>query len=84
MFLHDDTLHKLDGLHASWTFLVLQQQQNLGRRFGTSKMHLSPPVCLGCCPFSGGGSVVVDFLFIVTPIVRVVRYFMSILVLQSS
>ena len=26
------------------TFLVLQQQQNLGRRFGTSKMHLSPPV----------------------------------------
>ena len=30
-------------LHASLTFLVLQQQQNLGRRFGTSKMHLSPP-----------------------------------------
>ena len=31
-------------------------------------MHLNP--CgLGCCPFSGGGSVVVDFLFIVTPIV---------------
>ena len=26
------------------TFLVLQQQQNLGQRFGTSKMHLSPPV----------------------------------------
>ena len=25
-------------------FLVLQQQKNLGRRFGTSKMHLSPPV----------------------------------------
>ena len=23
---------------------VLQQQQNLRRRFGTSKMHLSPPV----------------------------------------
>ena len=44
VFLHDDTLHYLDGLHASWTFLVLQQQQNLGRRFGTSKMHLSPPV----------------------------------------
>ena len=38
-----------------------------------------------------GGSVAVDFLFIVTPIVEVcncsmfvVRYFMSILVLQSS
>ena len=23
---------------------VLQQQQNLWRRFGTSKMHLSPPL----------------------------------------
>ena len=35
-------------------------------------MHLSPPppVGLGCCPFQGGGSVVVD-LFIVTPIVGV-------------
>ena len=32
------------GFQASWTFLVLQQQQNLGRRFGTSKMHLSPLV----------------------------------------
>ena len=40
-----------------------------------------------CAIFSGGGSVVVDFLFIVTPIVGVcfvVRYFMSIIVLQSS
>ena len=35
-------------------------------------MHLSHPAGgLGCCPFSGGGSVVVDFLFIVTPIVGV-------------
>ena len=57
--------------------VVLQQQQNLGRRFGTSKMHLSPPPPpppprgLGCCPFKGGGSVVVDFLFIVTPLVGV-------------
>ena len=39
-------------------------------------MHLSPPPPpppggLGCCPFEGGGSVVVDFLFIVTPIVGV-------------
>ena len=30
-----------------------------------------PPGGLGCCPFKGGGSVVVDFLFIVTPIVGV-------------
>ena len=43
VFLHDDTLHKLDGLHARLPFLVLQQQQDLGRRIGTSKMHLSPP-----------------------------------------
>ena len=33
----------VDG-HASWAFLVLQQQQNLGQRFGASKMHLSPLV----------------------------------------
>ena len=26
---------------------------------------------MGCCPFLGGGSVVVEFLFIVTPIVGV-------------
>ena len=31
-------------------------------------MHLSPSG-FGCCPFSGGGSVVVDSLLIVTPIV---------------
>ena len=34
-------------------------------------MHLSPPGGLGSCPFQGGGSVVVYFLFIVTPIVGV-------------
>ena len=34
-------------------------------------MHLRIPSGLGCCPFLGGGSVVVDFLFIVTPIVGV-------------
>ena len=42
MFLQDDTLHLLEGFHVSWTFLVLQQQQNLGQKFGTSKMHLNP------------------------------------------
>ena len=38
-------------------------------------MHLSPPLPppdgLGCCPFLGDGSVVVDLLFIVTPNVGV-------------
>ena len=29
------------------------------------------PGGLGCCPFWGGGSVVVDFLFVVNPIVGV-------------
>ena len=74
MFLHDDTLHWLEGFHASRTCLLLQQHRNLWRRFCTSKMHLSPPPStggLGCCPFSGCGSVVVDFLFIVTLIVGV-------------
>ena len=78
----------------SWTFLVLQQQQNVGRRFRTSNMHLSPPpprwlrllsvlrrwFC--CCWF---------FCLLLLPLWEsviilcfVVRYFMSILVLQSS
>ena len=34
-------------------------------------MDFKPPGGLGCCPFLGGGSVVVDFLLIVTPIVGV-------------
>ena len=64
---------------------MLQQQQNLGQRFGTNKMHFSPPVAA-----LSGGSFVVDSLLIVTPIVGfcvlcfVVRYLVSILVLQSS
>ena len=39
-------------------------------------MHFKPPGGLGCCPFKGGGFVVVDFLFIVTPIVGVCNSFM--------
>ena len=48
------------------------------------------PGDLGCYPLYGGGSVVVDLLFIVTPIVGVCNcsmfcctLFLSILVLQS-
>ena len=45
----------------------------LWRRFGTSKLHLRPPLsCLGCCRFLCSGLVVVDLLFIVAPIVSVV------------
>ena len=65
---------------------VLQQQQNLARRFGTSKMHLRPSSGLSCCSFEDCGSVVVDSLSIVTPLWNsvivqsfVMRYFMSIL-----
>ena len=32
---------------------------------------IQAPSGLDCCPFGGGGSVVVDLLFIVTPIVGV-------------
>ena len=46
------------------------QKQGISRfRFGTSKMHLSPPPPppsgFGCCQFYGSGSVIVDSLFIV-------------------
>ena len=43
-----------------------------------------PPGGFGCCLFWGGGSVVVDSLLIVTPIVGFCNCSMSILVLQSS
>ena len=47
---------------------MLQEQQNLGRRFGTRKcIYASSDY--GSCPFYGGGSVVGDSLLIVTPIV---------------
>ena len=35
------------------------------------KIAFMPTGGLGCCPFLGGGSVVVDLLFIGTPIVGV-------------
>ena len=49
------------------------------------------PCGLGCCPFWGGGSVVVDFCLLLLPLwgsvvvlCFVMRCFVSILVLQSS
>ena len=76
-------------MHVSLTFFVLQQRQHLERRFDTSKMHLSPRwlwllavlrrwFC--CCWFD------VDwyFMWFLTVLCFVVRYFMSLLVLQSS
>ena len=45
----------------------------LGRRFGTSKMHLSPPLVQAAVRSKAVDSVGVDFLFIVTPIVGVCK-----------
>ena len=47
---------------------MLQQRQNIGRRFGTIKMHLSPPMALAAVR-SNSGSVVVASMLIVARIV---------------
>ena len=73
-------------------FLVLQQQQNLGRRFGTSKMHLSPAVAWAAVRSKAVVLLLLlTFCLLLLPLWEsvivlcfVVRYFMSILVLQSS
>ena len=43
-----EQINSLEQTHCQYVntmlLLVLQQQQNLGRRFCTSKIHLSPPV----------------------------------------
>ena len=75
---------------ASGTVLVFQQQQSLGRRFCNSKMHLSHPRGLGCYPKTVVLLLLIRRLLLlplweyVFVICFVVRYFMSILVLQSS
>ena len=73
------------------TFPVLQQQQNLGRRFGTSKMHLSPPMPKAAVRSKAVVLLLLTFCLLLLPLWEsvivlcfVVHYFMSILVLQSS
>ena len=68
-----------------------KQQQNLGRRFGTSKMHLSPPVAYAAVRSKAVVLLLLTFCLLLLPLwgsvivlCFVVRYFMSILVLQSS
>ena len=80
-----------DGFHASWTFLVLQQQQNLGRRLSTSKVHLRPLVTKAAVCSKAVVLLLLTFCLLLLPLCEsvivlcyVVRYFMSILVLQSS
>ena len=75
----------------AWAFLVLQRWQNLGWRFGASRMHLSHSVAWAAV---GSRAVVLLLLtccLLLLPLWEsvivlcfVVRYFMSILVLQSS
>ena len=80
MFLHD-----VRRPPCELNNFVLQQQQNLGQRFGTSKMHLSFLVAYAAVR----SKAVVLLLLTVTPFLGVlivvcfvVCYFMSILVLQ--
>ena len=47
--------------------MLNQQQHNLGLRFGTSKMHLSPPPA--AVAKAAGGFIDVDPLLIVAPMV---------------
>ena len=69
---------------------MLQQQQNLGRRFGTSRINLSPQ-WFWLLSILRWGSVDVDSLLFVTRLwdsvivlCFVVSYFVSIQILQSS
>ena len=54
---------------------------NLGQMFGTSKMHLCTPGGLGCCPFYGDGSVVVDSIHCLLLLSLFVRVLCLVLVL---
>ena len=72
-------------------FFVLQQQQNLGQRFGTSNMHLSSPVSKAAVRSKAVVLLLLTCCILLLPlwesvcsICFAVRYFMSILVLQSS
>ena len=70
---------------------MLQQQQNLGRRFGASKMHLSPspppPRWLWLLSVRSKAVVVVDSILIVTPVVGFCNNYMfccALLYIHSS
>ena len=58
VFLCDDALHRLGSLYASYTFFVLitiESRAWIYRCYNAFR----PSGCLSCCPFQGGGSVVV-------------------------
>ena len=79
------------GFCAAWAFLVLQLWQNLRWRFGASRMHLSPSVAWAAVPSRAVVLLLLTSCLLKLPLWEsvivlcfVVRYFMSILVLQSS
>ena len=91
MFFRDGALRWLDGLRAGWAFFVLQQQRGLGRRFGAGGVHLGPPVAWAAVRSGAVVLLLLTFCLLLLPLWEsvivlcfVVRYFMSILVLQSS
>ena len=70
---------------------MFQQQQNLGRRFGASKMHLSLRVTWADVRSKAVVLLLLIFCLLLLPLWEsvivlcfVVRYLMSIIVLQSS
>ena len=70
---------------------MLQQRQNLGRGFGTSKMHLSPLVALAAVRSKAVVLLMLTVCLLWLPLwgsvavlCFLVRCFMSIVVLQSS
>ena len=70
---------------------VLQQQQNLGRKFGTSKMHLSPPVAKAAVRSKAVVLLLLTCCLLLLPMLDSVillcfgvRFFMYLLVLQST
>ena len=77
--------------HSSIIFFVLQQRQNLGRRFGISKMHINPLVAVADVRSKAVVLLLLIRFWLLPPLwdsvivlCFVVRYFVSILVLQSS
>ena len=71
--------------------MVTYTKSNFKTRFGTSKMHLSPPVALAAVRSKAVVLLLLTFCLLLLPLWEfvtvlwfVVRYFMSILVLQSS
>ena len=70
---------------------MLQQRRSLGRGFGTSEMHLGPPVALAAVRSKAVVLLLLTFCLLLLPLWEsvvalcfVVRYFVPVLVLRSS